>query len=313
MDPIQQGMGLGDKALALASKIFGPSFTRRQADADARSELQAVLTEQVASYMESHPDDPVIMDAIISCGGKFGFDNIARIARLTMPQLTDNARPDQISDDWAANWRDKAKTCSDPDMARLWASLLAGEADNPGSYSRKTVNVLGDMEKSDAVLFSQFCHFQLIVYGEVDRIPVILDIDADIYAKFGITRSGLSALETLSLVDISGSTFGGITLGASIYCNFIAHSDGILIFNRRDGTDQLSQLQIGNVAFTRTGLEMSNLCLPLKNPPGFVDWLITEWERDNPRFTVRKHPKVVRFTDGELMVRPDLGKIVEVV
>ena len=41
----------------------------------------------------------------MSCHGMFGFENIARIARLAVPQLDENARPDLISDDWGAKFQ----------------------------------------------------------------------------------------------------------------------------------------------------------------------------------------------------------------
>ena len=159
MGSVQAGLELGDKAVGILDKVLGPWFTRRQEDANTRAVLQEVLTDQVATYMEAHPNDPVMMEAIMSCHGRFGFDNVARIARLAVPQINEEARPDLISDDWGANYRDKAHTCSDPEMAELWAQLLAAEANNPGSYSRKTVNVLADLEPDDARLFKALCDF----------------------------------------------------------------------------------------------------------------------------------------------------------
>ena len=149
--------------------MFGPWFTRRQSDADSRAAIQAVLADQVATYIEDRPNDPVMMDAIASCNGRFDLDNLVRVVRLATDQLNEDARPDLITDDWGANFRDKAHTCSDPDMATLWAQLLAGEANKPGSYSRKTVNVLGDMDKTDAELFSNFCWLARAAKPRVDQ------------------------------------------------------------------------------------------------------------------------------------------------
>ena len=58
MDSVQAGLGLGDKAVGILHKVLGPWFTRRQADANTRAVLQGVLTDQVATYMEAHPNDP---------------------------------------------------------------------------------------------------------------------------------------------------------------------------------------------------------------------------------------------------------------
>ena len=95
-----------------------------------------------------------------------------------------------------------------------------------------------------------------------------------------------------------------------VRCNFLAHSEGILIFHRRDDSDRLSSVDIGSVSFSRTGQEMSNLCLPLRTPHGFVDWLIARWEQGQTQFTVEKRGRSVNFLDLRATVRPDLGRIV---
>ena len=155
-------MEVGDKAVGILDKLLGPWFTLRQADANTRAVLQEVLTDQVATHMDAYPNDPVMMEALMSCHGRFGFKNIARIVQLAVPQLDESARPGLISEDWGANFRDKANTCSDPEIAELWAQLLAAEVNNPGRYSRKTVNVLADLEPNDARLFKALCDFRLI-------------------------------------------------------------------------------------------------------------------------------------------------------
>ena len=44
-------------------------------------------------------------------------------------------------------------------MQILWARVLAGEANAPGTYSKRTVNLLSDFDKSDAELFTKLCGF----------------------------------------------------------------------------------------------------------------------------------------------------------
>ena len=315
MDEVREGLALGHKAMTLVDKVFGPGLARRQADADSRSAIQGVLTEQLATYMESHPNDPVLMDAIIASGGKLGLTNLAQIVQQATPQMNEHARPDLISGDWGANFRDKSRTCSDPDMATLWAQLLAGEANNPGSYSRKTVNILGNMEPRDAELFNNLCRFQIMVNGvEVKRIPLVLREMSNIYERHGVTRSSLLALHDLQLINFADVRIGAIGLGASIRCLFFAHSDGMVGLLPNDGSDdedKFCQIDIGSVSFTKAGTEMSNLCLPLRTPDGFVDFLISEWGDSLRRFTVERWPMTVNFRNGTLQVRPDLDRIVE--
>ncbi len=167
MSEVREGLKFGKAAIDLASKVYGPWYTRRQADADTQALIQRSLAGRLASYIDSYPMNPDVLEALISCGGKMNFINLARIVQMAEAQLVEGADPSQIDDDWAANFKDKARTCSNDEMAGLWAQLLAAEANNPGSYSRKTVNVLSDLEPADAHLFRTLADFRLIPVNPV--------------------------------------------------------------------------------------------------------------------------------------------------
>ncbi len=66
--------------------------------------------------------------------------NMEDITAKALPQLNANANPDSIEDDWLVNFFDKSRIVSDDEMQGLWSRVLAGEANAPGTYSRRTVN-----------------------------------------------------------------------------------------------------------------------------------------------------------------------------
>jgi len=68
--------------------------------------------------------------------------NMEQITQKALPQLVDRARPKDISNDWLTNFFDKCRNISEEEMQALWARVLAGEANKPGSYSKRTVNFL---------------------------------------------------------------------------------------------------------------------------------------------------------------------------
>ncbi len=295
--------------MALANKTFGPWFARRRADANAYAAITTALADMTAELIEADPTDPAMLEALMSCGGKTNLDNLVRILSKASCQLTGSARPDLISDDWAANFKDKARTCSDADMVELWAQLLAGEANKSGSYSRKAVNTLGDMGKADAELFSNLCQFQLMMGTAGRREPVIIRGNLGIYRRWGITSDSLGVLREFGLVSYFGDPLDGISVGLVAQCKVLGHSEGMLYFARRDGAADPLEVGTGTVQFTRTGTEMSNLCLPLRNPPGFVDALVSQWQKELSDVDIRQHPKTVKFAEGTFRVRADLGRI----
>lgn len=73
-------------------------------------------------------------------------------------------------------------------MQSLWSRVLAGEANQPGAFAKRTVNLLADLDKEDAILFVQLCGFGWMI-GNV--VPLI---QASIYNDLGINFNTLSHL-----------------------------------------------------------------------------------------------------------------------
>ena len=304
MDEIKEGLEFGGHFATLTSKVISLWPARRRADAqslpatgaDAQSleAIQAVLTDQVASHLESYPNDPVMLDALMAAGGRLNLDNLIRILQATAPQLNEDAKPDLITDDWGANFRDKARTCSDPEMAELWAQLLAGEANNPGFYSRKTVNILADMEPEDARLFKSLCDFRLVPVDPVSPLAVlkgstthmferasvppklvVLDDTHPIYTDRGISFNSLARMEWLGLIRYV--SFGYVTNHGNDKFAAYEHSGGQLYIASGKPID------FGRAEFLPGGAELSELCLPLESPDGFAEYLTGVWRSQNIR------------------------------
>jgi hypothetical protein len=82
--------------------------------------------------------------------------NIEAITEKALPELSETSDPSKMNDDWITNFFDKCRIVSDGDMQVLWSKVLAGEANNPGSYSRRTVAILASLTKEEAELFTSF-------------------------------------------------------------------------------------------------------------------------------------------------------------
>ena len=86
-------------------------------------------------------------------------DNMESITAKALPQIGDDAKTENVEDDWITNFFDKCRLISDEEMQTLWSKVLAGEANSPGRFSRRTVNFMASLSKSDAALFSTLCGF----------------------------------------------------------------------------------------------------------------------------------------------------------
>ena len=133
-------------------------------------------------------------------------------------QLDENAKPDFIEDDWIVNFFEKSRIVSDNEMQELWSRVLSGEANSPGTYSKRTVNFLSDLDKTEAVLFTKFCGF---VWTHGDLVALVFDSEAEIYSRNGINFEKLSHLDSIGIIQFNDVTgFRKINLSKSLVLHY---------------------------------------------------------------------------------------------
>ena len=172
------------------------------------------------------------------------------ITAKALPQLDENANPDSIEDDWLVNFFDKSRIVSDNEMQELWSRVLAGEANAPGTYSKRTVNFLSDLDKAEADLFTKLCGF---VWMIGNLVPLVFDESAKIYNRHGINFDTLSHLESIGLVQFghfAGFLRQGLPKGFAVF-----YYGRRLVLEMPQDAD--NQLDIGKVMLTRVGQELA--------------------------------------------------------
>ena len=65
----------------------------------------------------------------------------------------------QVSSEWAAHFYDNARYCGDEEVQVLWAGVLAGEIQAPGSFYKRTLTNLKLVEKHEAEWFCELCRY----------------------------------------------------------------------------------------------------------------------------------------------------------
>lgn len=183
----------------------------------------------------------------------------------------DNASPEQMDEDWIVNFFEKARRISDDDMQELWARILAGEANRPGSFSRKTVNIMDDIGESDANMFMNLCSYVWMIGS--DMVPLIYSENINtnsIYNKNGIRFLSIKHLEDIGLLRYEGKGFS-LT---------IRHGDTIPVsyFGNRLELKPVRQQEFGSALFTTAGQELYVLVQSNLHPvDGFYDFVYDKW------------------------------------
>ena len=82
------------------------------------------------------------------------------------------ANPDQLNPEFRRRWIWEASNVSDETLQDLWARLLAGELESPGSVSNDTMSIARDLNKERAKEFQTLCSAAL--YDLEDGTPLIV-------------------------------------------------------------------------------------------------------------------------------------------
>ena len=274
-DPSHSLVNLGnwskpaDTLVKKVSKAVGGLFEPRQIRRIAKAKADAALIETETQIQ--------ITDLHRRAARRFIEEeaqhqrNMESIAAKALPQLDAAAKPDAMDDDWIANFFDKCRIVSDGDMQILWSKVLASEAGKPGTYSKRTVNFLSEMDKSEAMLFTKLCGF---VWQIGNIYPLIFDYREKIYNNNGINFNTLTHLDSIGLVTFSGV---GILERINLPKEFIIGFYGKPLTLQMP-KDSDNDLDIGHVVFTNIGRELVPICRS-KPVAGFYEYVKEHWKQ----------------------------------
>jgi hypothetical protein len=171
--------------------------------------------------------------------------NIEAITLKALPDVSPESKPENMEDDWIANFCDKCRLISDEQMQSLWARILAGEANSPGKFSKRTVNPWA-LGKSDATLFSQLCSFVFVIGFPTD---LVFDLNPKIYNDAGIYFGGVDHLEGAGLLHVN-VLFGYARRGLG-QKGFVHYFDSPVWVEFPQEQKEGNQLNLGRVLLTR--------------------------------------------------------------
>ena len=201
--------------------------------------------------------------------------NIEDIVTGTEPHLNKDANPDAMDDDWIANFFDKCRIVSNSEMQNLWSRVLAGEANTLGTYSKRTVNFISELDKSEAALFTNLCGFGWII-GE-KFVPLVFDSRVEIYNRREIYFETLGHLESIGLIQFERSTgFTRIKLPKEIVACYYTKR---LRLEMPEDTN--NRLYMGKVQLTQIGEELAPIC-GSKLVNGFYEYVKERWKQYLP-------------------------------
>ena len=134
--------------------------------------------------------------------------NISRVVGKAAIELEHKEVPPTEPDhDFAARFFNEVQDISSEDMQILWAKVLAGEVERPGSTSIRTLGVLRDLDQTVAGLFTQLCSICIFVFPEAGRHMMDARVPSlegnagnNSLADFGLAFPALNSLNEHGLI-----------------------------------------------------------------------------------------------------------------
>lgn len=191
-------------------------------------------------------------------------NNIDEIILQAINQLPSDAAVEGLEEDWVAHFFNQCDTVSDTQMQSMWASLLAQEATKPGSYSKRTVNLISVLDKRDADLFTNLCSF---VWHMDSAYPLIFSPHEEIYRARGINFAALQHLESLGLIHFDTDGYALRDIKSEIKLRYNSSHFTIKLRPPED------QFFVGVASFTLAGQELYSLCHAVRDEIYYEDIL----------------------------------------
>ncbi len=250
--------------------IAKPWQTERVAKAEAKAEIIKAQTQVEISEIEKRGLQRLAREE----GRKQ--ENIESITAQAAQRLSPDANPDQIDTDWLTYFFERAKLISDVEMQTFWSNLLANEANEPGTFSKTTVNLASTLDKSDAQLFTNFC---ACVWKFSDGFwPIAFEIDNQILGleddniNFG-NLEHLSSLGLLTHDAVSG--YAVFKVPKSFEASYFDRNHKFILAEKSENS-----LPMGNAGFTRSGEQLFQIC-GAEPSRSYLDRTIAYWESKN--------------------------------
>ena len=162
------GVRLIEKISDATGVLYEPTRIVRRAEAEAKAEIMRAETGVEITDIQQRAAQRFINEQILYQ------TNMEGIIEKASSRISDEASPESIGNDWLLNFFDKCRTVSEDETQELWARVLAGEAEHPGTISARTLDILKNLDQRTALLFQTLCSSSVSSEIEGDaRVPTL--------------------------------------------------------------------------------------------------------------------------------------------
>jgi len=239
--------------------IYKPRAIRKEADAEAYK-IKVIEKARTQSLIESKLSYEELEGNIIKrlahkeARKQKNIETVNFIAAEQL-QYEEEVSDEPVDDDWTTRFFNIVEDISNDEMQNLWGRILAGEVKKPKSYSLRTLELLKNLSKEEAEVFTKFANIK-IVSGDKNMI-----CNQD-NGKFLEEQFGISFLDRLLLAELgliaseNNLEFHFTATNNSKHTGLLTYGQKGLVLKRSENTPKQPMKVL---IFTKTGAELSNL------------------------------------------------------
>ena len=267
--------------------------------AGAQADARAVLVSPDAT-VQGQLDFGAAVTQRIQFQEKKRQSNISTVIAQAAQELGDRQAQDhEVDHDWTARFFNDVQDVSSEKLQLLWARILAGEVERPGSTSIKTLGVLRNLDKATAALFRTLCSICVSIKPDGNtfmeaRVPSLGgNAASNALQKYGLSFGNLNLLNEHGLIisdynswrDIQPSIGLSPERGVSTLIRLPFGLQGRYWLLAPTGQlDRGSEFRLSGVALTRTGQELSRI-VDLEPAEEFIIDLMAYFAKNNLQMT----------------------------
>ncbi len=250
-----------------------------RAGTKARIQITENITDQITEQIKVPPE--YAQSALKKYGEKILREqvNLDRVSAAAINELqkaesdgstdqsADSGEEKTISDDFLNSFEEEARQKSTEDMQLLFGRILAGEIRKPGTYSTRTVKILGQLDQDAAKLFRQVCSIcvtiEIPIGGAVSdiRVPSLSSQpEPNMLRKYGLGFSRFNMLHEYGLIipeynSVFHYNLCVVNQDPPAATAFL-HQGRYWVLVPLPGWNKDQDIKVLGVAFSRTGREL---------------------------------------------------------
>jgi len=245
--------------------LFGKSIGKLEAQKQISSEKELAKWAAEKPWFQKAQEQKFVRE----------YSNLGSVLVQTQPLLISESNKIENDNDVFYGLLEHAKNISNSEMQKLLAKIIAGEYNNPETYSMSTLHVLKSV---DSKILNNFVSILSIA---IVNIGVFKDSfsDANDIQKLGISYTSFLELQNIGLISANESKMTTQGIMADLYCG------KKIYFTPKNETDK--NIVLPDFYFlTSAGNEIAQH-LKVNENSNFCDWLKSKYESRNFNVEVR--------------------------